>query len=151
LQASIMGQGGETFVLDMGKPVRIVDLARQLILLSGLRPDADIRVEFSGLRPGEKLFEELHLADEETAATRHEKIKSFCGRGLPLEQTIHHLTVLRQACEARDLRMLMFELKDMVPDYNPSKELLRRVIEPDVGRLPAALNRIRNAVPVPAD
>ena len=151
LQASIMGKGGETFVLDMGKPVRIVDLARQLILLSGLRPDTDIRIEFSGLRPGEKLYEELNLAGEETGPTRHEKIHAFSGPCLPFEQAIRHLGVLRKSCEIRDLRTLMFELRDMVPDYNPSNELLRRIIGPDRGGLTVVMKRIHNAVPVPAD
>jgi FlaA1/EpsC-like NDP-sugar epimerase len=134
VQASTMGKGGEIFVLDMGQPVRIVDLARQLIRLSGLRPDTDIRLEFTGLRPGEKLYEELNLADEETVSTRHEKIKAFTGCCLPYEQALDHLSALRKACESRDLRMLMFELKDVVPDYNPSKELLRRITEPEPAR-----------------
>ena len=151
LQASTMGGGGEIFVLDMGKPVRIVDLARQLILLSGLKPDEDIRIQFTGMRPGEKLYEEINLADEETVPTRHEKIKAFAGSCLPFEQAIHHLAVLRKACESRDLRMLMFELKDMVPDYNPSKELLHQIIEPDLGRLAAALNSAQSALPVEAE
>src|SRR6185295_1470366 len=85
LQASAMGDGGEIFVLDMGKPVRILDLARQLILLSGLKPDEDIRIELTGLRPGEKLFEELNLADERTVPTRHEKIHAYTGACLPYE------------------------------------------------------------------
>jgi FlaA1/EpsC-like NDP-sugar epimerase len=93
LQASTMGKGGEIFVLDMGKPVRIVDLARQLIQLSGLKPDEDIRVEFTGLRPGEKLYEELNLMDEQTMPTRHEKIHVFAGTSLPFEQAIRHLSV----------------------------------------------------------
>ncbi len=74
IQAGAMGGGGEVFVLDMGEPVKIVDLARDLITLSGLRPDEDIRIEFTGLRPGEKLFEELLTAEEGTVATQHKRI-----------------------------------------------------------------------------
>src|SRR6185437_15762009 len=111
LQASTMGKGGEIFVLDMGQPVRIADLARQLIVLSGLRPDQDIRIEFTGMRPGEKLYEELHCDDEETVGTGHEKISVFAGLSLPFEQMMQHLSVLRSACEQRDIRKLLFELK----------------------------------------
>ncbi len=74
IQAGAMGRGGEVFVLDMGKPVRIVDLARDLIALSGLEPDRDIRIEYTGLRPGEKLYEELFTAEEGMNATRNAKI-----------------------------------------------------------------------------
>ena len=74
IQAASMGHGGEIFVLDMGKPVRIVELARDLIRLSGFEPDVDIAIEFTGMRPGEKLFEELLTADEGTVATMHERI-----------------------------------------------------------------------------
>jgi FlaA1/EpsC-like NDP-sugar epimerase len=149
LQASIMGSGGEIFVLDMGQPVLIVDLARQLIRLSGLRPDKDIRIVYSGLRPGEKLCEELNLADEQTVPTRHVKITAFSGIRLPFERVIRHLSVLRNACEGRDLRALMLELKDMVPDYNPSKEVLHKITEPGLGRLRDAVGR--DSGPAPAD
>jgi FlaA1/EpsC-like NDP-sugar epimerase len=74
LQAGSMGKGGEIFVLDMGEPVRIVHMAEELIRLSGLRPYEDIDITFTGLRPGEKLYEELLLAAEGTQATRHQKI-----------------------------------------------------------------------------
>jgi FlaA1/EpsC-like NDP-sugar epimerase len=148
LQASTMGGGGEIFVLDMGDPVRIVDLARQLILLSGLKPDEDVRVEFTGLRPGEKLYEELNLADEQIIPTRHEKIRAFAGACMRFEQGIHHLAVLRHACEERDLRALIFELKDMVPDYNPGKDLLRQVLDHDLVRLGDALATPLAATPV---
>ncbi len=83
LQASTMGRGGEIFVLDMGEPVRIVDLARNLILLSGLRPDRDIRIEFTGTRPGEKLYEELNGAGEDLPPTHHGKIRVFGGAIVP--------------------------------------------------------------------
>ena len=68
LQAAAMGKGGENFVLDMGEPVKIVDLARKLVLLSGLEPGQDIAIQFSGMRPGEKLYEELSAYEEDTVA-----------------------------------------------------------------------------------
>jgi FlaA1/EpsC-like NDP-sugar epimerase len=74
IQAGALGQGGEIFVLDMGEPVKIVDLARDMIILSGLRPEQDIMIEFTGLRPGEKLYEELFSDRENFAVTRHERI-----------------------------------------------------------------------------
>src|SRR5205085_3076742 len=77
LQSAALGSGGEIFTLDMGKPVKILDLARQLIELSGFIPDEDIRIEFTGLRPGEKLFEELSYHGEKIACTRHPKIMQF--------------------------------------------------------------------------
>ena len=83
LQAAVIGEGGQICVLDMGEPVKIVDLARNLILLSGLRPDEDIKIEFTGMRPGEKLYEELSTMLEDTAPTAHEKIRIFIGNGMP--------------------------------------------------------------------
>lgn len=74
MQAGAMGQGGEVFVLDMGKPVKILDLAREMIRLSGFEPDKDIAIIFTGIRPGEKLFEEILTAQEGVAATQHQKI-----------------------------------------------------------------------------
>ena len=74
LQAAAMGEGGEIFVLDMGKPVRIVDLARKMVLLSGFRPEEDIRIVYSGLRPGEKLSEELFYSSEVGTKKVHDKI-----------------------------------------------------------------------------
>jgi FlaA1/EpsC-like NDP-sugar epimerase len=73
-QSAAMGSGGEVFVLDMGEPVKIVALAKDLIKLQGLEPNIDIKIEFTGLRPGEKLFEELLTAEEGTEATKHQSI-----------------------------------------------------------------------------
>jgi FlaA1/EpsC-like NDP-sugar epimerase len=128
LQASVMGHGGEIFVLDMGVPVKIVDLARNLILLSGLRPDEDIKIEFTGLRPGEKLYEELNSMDEDTLPTPCEKIKIFTGNGLPSAGMELYLEALRDICERRDVPRLVLTLKDLIPDYNPSAQLLQRVV-----------------------
>src|SRR5439155_22569518 len=74
LQAGAMGSGGEIFVLDMGEPVKIIDLAREMITLSGFRPGEDIEIVFSGIRPGEQLYEELSVKGEDMSPTRHEKI-----------------------------------------------------------------------------
>ncbi len=120
LQASAMGRAGEIFVLDMGAPVKIVDLARNLILLSGLRPDEDIKIEFTGMRPGEKLYEELNSMDEDTLPTPYEKIKIFTGNGLPSAGMEPYLEALRDICERRDVPGLVLTLKDLIPDYNPS-------------------------------
>ncbi|RYZ56775.1 MAG: hypothetical protein EOP08_17980 [Proteobacteria bacterium] len=96
LQAGALGGTGEIFVLDMGQPVKIVNLARDLIELSGLRPDVDIHIEFTGLRPGEKLFEELLLDGEAFAKTPHPKI--LVGRISPPEASAFQaaLSTLRE-------------------------------------------------------
>jgi FlaA1/EpsC-like NDP-sugar epimerase len=74
IQAGAMAKGGEIFILDMGKPVKIVDLAKDLIRLSGFEPEVDIKIQFTGIRPGEKLFEELLTAEEGITSTKHSRI-----------------------------------------------------------------------------
>jgi len=130
LQASTLGHGGEIFVLDMGQPVRIVDLARNLILLSGLQPDHDIEIEFTGTRPGEKLYEEINTLEEDTVPTCHEKIKVFAGTTVPWSALERQLDALRRACMVRDFNTLLLLLKDIVPEYNPSVDILRRALKP---------------------
>ncbi|HWQ52167.1 MAG TPA: nucleoside-diphosphate sugar epimerase/dehydratase [Bryobacteraceae bacterium] len=129
LQASTMNGGRQIFVLDMGAPVKIVDLARNLILLSGLRPDEDIRIEFTGVRPGEKLYEELRAFEESTAPTCHEKIKTFTGPSLSYGEMKTHIKALRRICAARDVTRLVMRLKEIVPEYNPSADVLRRALK----------------------
>ncbi len=129
LQASAIGEGGQICVLDMGEPVKIVDLARNLILLSGLRPDEDIKIEFTGVRPGEKLYEELNTTLENTAPTAHEKIRIFVGNGMPEGDMVNWLNCLREICETHDLGRLVIALKEIVLDYSPSTHLLKRVME----------------------
>ena len=142
LQTSAMAKGGEIFVLDMGEPVKIVDLARNLILLSGLRPDEDIRIEFTGIRPGEKLYEELHTFEESTLPTRHEKIKIFAGPSLAYGQMSGTLETLRKICAERDVTRLILQLKEIVPDYNPSSHVLQCALiekRPENGRAARAM------------
>ena len=129
LQASAIGKGGQICVLDMGQPVKIVDLARNLILLSGLKPDEDIKIEFTGMRPGEKLYEELSTLLEDTVPTEHEKIRIFIGDGMQERDIQGWLDSLHEICEARDTGRLVVALKEIVLDYSPSTHLLKRVIK----------------------
>jgi FlaA1/EpsC-like NDP-sugar epimerase len=128
LQASALGEGGQICVLDMGQPIKIVDLARNLILLSGLKPDENIRIEFTGMRPGEKLYEELSTLLENTVASDHKNIRIFVGNGVPEYGLDQWIDSLRDICEARDLGRLTLALKDLVQDYSPSADLLRRIV-----------------------
>ncbi|MBV9625238.1 MAG: polysaccharide biosynthesis protein, partial [Acidobacteria bacterium] len=130
LQAASIAKDGQICVLDMGQPCKIVDLAKNLILLSGLHPD-DVKIEFTGPRPGEKLYEELSTMLEDTVPTTHDKIRVYTGNGLPSGDAKAWLTSLREICENRDLRGLVLALKEFVEDYNPSGHLLRRVLEHD--------------------
>jgi FlaA1/EpsC-like NDP-sugar epimerase len=126
LQAFSIGKGGEVFVLDMGEPVRIIDLARNLVLLSGLRPDRDIKFEFTGLRPGEKLFEELNLQNEHFMPTAHAKILSYLSPFSADLKVMHvALEELRQISERKDVARLVLYLKELIPDYNPGTPLLK--------------------------
>jgi FlaA1/EpsC-like NDP-sugar epimerase len=108
--------------------VKIVDLARNLILLSGLRPDEDIRIEFIGIRPGEKLYEELRTFEESSLPTRHEKVKIFAGPSLTYGEMTGPLAALRQICAVRDVTQLILQLKEIVPEYNPSSHVLQRAL-----------------------
>jgi FlaA1/EpsC-like NDP-sugar epimerase len=119
LQSAAQGSGGEIFVLDMGNPVKIVDLARQLIELSGLRPDEDIDIEFVGLRPGEKLFEELSHTGENITETNHPKIMRFVSDPFPLEQVRNHFADLRHDLHTAEPTQLKALIKAAVPEYKP--------------------------------
>jgi FlaA1/EpsC-like NDP-sugar epimerase len=117
LQAATMGQGGEIFVLDMGEPVKIVDLARELITLSGFRPGEDIEVVFTGPRPGEKLFEELQIEGEDMQRTRHPKISIW--KNIPMDRTALRAGIaeLLDLAQRRDCSELPRQIKALVPEY----------------------------------
>lgn len=114
LQAGAMAQGGEVFVLDMGEPVKIVDMACDLIELSGLVPYKDIKIKFTGLRPGEKLFEELLTAEEGTTSTKHNKIFMANLKKVDEQRLVEFLSQLRSTETAEDIIMIM---SSMIPTY----------------------------------
>jgi len=120
MQAGAMGRGGEIFVLDMGEPVKIVDLARDLIRLSGLDPDRDIEIKFTGMRPGEKLFEEIAVDEEHVDKTKHPKIYIGKFRPYDIKTVERSLADLHRIVEANDRAALTTALKELVPEYQPS-------------------------------
>lgn len=129
LQAGAMGRGGEIFVLDMGEPVKVLDLARDLIALSGLREGEDIEIEVMGMRPGEKLFEELSLAEEHAARTGHPKV--FVGRIRPheWEEVTRFLREVAGVVErgAVDGDRVRVALQALVTEYSPAGGAQRKV------------------------
>lgn len=122
LQAGGLGENGAVYVLDMGDPVRIVDLAEELIRLSGLEPGVDIPIVFTGLRPGEKLFEEILTAEEGTVASRHEKIFVARGAPPPAGEFEARLADLLAAADAEDGAGIRAALQRLVPTYRPDLE-----------------------------
>jgi FlaA1/EpsC-like NDP-sugar epimerase len=143
LQAAVLGQGGETFVLDMGEPVRIVDLARDLISLSGLEVGRDIDIAFTGLRPGEKLYEELFVDGEDYQRTAHEKIfiASNASRQSAngMEQSIDELII---AAMCNDETAIRRGLRALISEFRPP--------ETDGQTALAAMAAIEPAKPQPA-
>jgi FlaA1/EpsC-like NDP-sugar epimerase len=126
LQAGLMGEGGEIFVLDMGDPVRIADLAREMIRLSGFSVD-DIRIVYTGLRPGEKLYEELLAADENTLATPHAKLRIAQARQED-ERWLPRLAAWLERPDVPDDETVRRELGQWVPEYRaPALESVTRV------------------------
>ncbi|MFA7428870.1 MAG: nucleoside-diphosphate sugar epimerase/dehydratase [Rhodospirillaceae bacterium] len=124
LQASALGVAGDgyrghVFVLDMGKPVRIVDLARQMIRLAGLRPGSDIQVTFTGLRPGEKLFEEIFHGAEPPVPTQQDGILVASPRAVSQGALQSFLDRMEACARAGDLTAVMDDLRALVPEYDP--------------------------------
>jgi FlaA1/EpsC-like NDP-sugar epimerase len=115
MQAAVMGKGGEIFVLDMGEPVKIAYLAEQLIRLSGKVPGKDVEISYTGLRPGEKLYEELFYDQESLSTTTHRKILLAQSHEVDGEQLEKHISSLEKACEQYDEQKLMTEIAGLVP------------------------------------
>ena len=118
LQASVMGQGGDVFVLDMGEQIRVADLARNMILLSGRVPDQDIKIVYTGLRPGEKMYEEVFDRNERVEPTSHEKIKRAVNKtAVDPGEFDRHLRELEKLTQGGDQEATMRKLKEMVKTY----------------------------------
>lgn len=127
LQASAMGEGGEVFVLDMGELIRIADLAANMVRLAGLEPNEDIEIRYTGLRPGEKLYEEVISAGERIAPTGHEKIKVFRGEAAEYKVVAEWVARARDAVQRRDEAWAVALLKELVPEYEVGELWRERV------------------------
>lgn len=119
LQASVMGRGGDVFVLDMGEQIKVADLARNMIVLAGLVPGKDVDIVFTGLRPGEKLYEELFEDSEQVEPTTHPKIQRAVGTPVPVGELREWLESLQENLPKRDEEALLQDLKRLVPGFQP--------------------------------
>lgn len=122
MQSAVLGKGGEIFVLNMGKPVKIVDLARQMIVLSGLRVGDDIEIRFTGLKPGEKLFEELQHVNEEHTATEHAHIIRFVAHSGSNAGLGAEVGALEKQIYALENNAVKERLQRLIPEYHPHFE-----------------------------
>jgi FlaA1/EpsC-like NDP-sugar epimerase len=122
LQAGAMGEGGEIFILDMGTPIKIDDMARDLIRLSGFEPEEDIPIEYVGLRPGEKLYEELMTEGEDVVPTSHEKIMVL--RGQACDQTLLNgkIDELKDLAYNQKTKEIREKLQEILPEYRPEAD-----------------------------
>lgn len=140
LQAAVLGKGGEVFLLDMGEPVRILDMAADLIRLSGLEVGRDIEIVYTGLRPGEKLYEELFVPGEHYERTRHEQVFIASNASHFVPDCLNEiLAALEQAVQQNDRDAIVRCLKGLIPEYSPTKESLSangRELSLAVGSMP---------------
>jgi FlaA1/EpsC-like NDP-sugar epimerase len=134
MQAAAMGKGGEIFVLDMGKPVKITYLAEQMIKLSGRIPGQDIRIIYTGLRPGEKLYEELFYENESQATTGHPKILLARHSETDWSTFSSKISELEMACSMFDEDKLRSLLEELVPVFTRETSGMSNVISMDKAR-----------------
>jgi FlaA1/EpsC-like NDP-sugar epimerase len=117
LEAACIGEGNEIFIFDMGEPVKIVDLARRMIELAGMEPEKDILIEYTGLRPGEKLYEELLAAKENTLPTSNQKIFKARAREYEYGDILPQVLSLCKTARSVDLTETVRQLKTIIPEY----------------------------------
>jgi FlaA1/EpsC-like NDP-sugar epimerase len=129
LQAGFMGEGGEIFVFDMGEKVKIVDLAKKMIQLSGFELDVDMEIQFSGLRPGEKLFEEVLSDQERTLPTKHEKIMIAKVRDYNWNEVKNWVDELIQLFVLQDNNVMVAKLKAFIPEYKSNNSEFEKLDE----------------------
>ena len=127
LEAGTMGKGGEIFIFDMGEPVRIVDLAKRMIELSGLRLAEDIEIKYTGLRPGEKLYEELLSSKECTQETPHEKIRVAAVREYEYGDVAAHIALLTELSRAVKITEMVTEMKAFVPEFRSKNSVFEKL------------------------
>ncbi len=127
LEAGCMGQGGEIYIFDMGKPIKIYDLATRMISLAGFRPNVDIKIVETGLRPGEKLYEELLNDKELTRATKHKKIMIAKVRTYKFEQITEHIERLKTMLLEDNVHDIVAEMKHIVPEYKSQNSQWQKV------------------------
>ncbi|WP_210419400.1 nucleoside-diphosphate sugar epimerase/dehydratase [Pedobacter sp. KBS0701] len=127
LEAGCMGNGGEIFVFDMGKSVRILDLAKKMIKLAGLEPNVDVKIEFSGLRPGEKLYEELLNDNENTMPTHHEKIMIGKVREYVFDEVASNIAELIRSAKQDDDMQVVINMKKMVPEFKSMNSIFEEL------------------------
>lgn len=127
LEAAAMGKGGEIFIFDMGKSIKIIDLAKKMIMLSGLELDRDIRIEVTGLRPGEKLYEELLANEENTIKTHHPKIMIAKVREYSKEEITTAIAELVESLAIGDETGLVRKLKEIVPEFKSNNSVFEKL------------------------
>jgi FlaA1/EpsC-like NDP-sugar epimerase len=146
LQTSAMASSSEIYVLDMGSPVKIVDLARNMIGLAGFVPDEDIEIRFVGLRPGEKLYEELSFEGENIIPTKHDKIRIFCGARAHFHNLVPWINELQHHLWRGDTIDIVDHLRSLVPEYQgvqATAPVSPKVVPMPVISAPAALPELR--------
>ena len=127
LEAGTMGKGGEIFIFDMGEPVKIADLAKRMIELSGLQVDKDIEIKYTGLRPGEKLYEELLSNKENTKETPHEKIRVAAVREYAYKDVVEHIDLLAELSLHVHILPMVREMKSFVPEFKSQNSQFTRL------------------------
>jgi FlaA1/EpsC-like NDP-sugar epimerase len=127
LEAASMGRGGEIFVFDMGNSVKIVDLVRKMILLSGLKEGKDITIEYTGLRPGEKLYEELLANAENTLPTHHSQILVGKVREYEYEEIKEIIDALIKSFDTQDNEIIVQRMKDLVPEFKSNNSIFQKL------------------------